>query len=360
MIELRTSPHMKSTLSLTHIMRQVVYALIPICLFSIYQFGLSALALIFIVTTTCLLTEILFNKLAHNPLDKKNNYHSLKDNTALITGILLALTLPPGFPLWMGAVAGFVAISMGKVLFGGMGFNLFNPALLGRAFVQAAFPVAITTWTPAGLSDRFSQFIPTSLTLPFSIPVSIDGFSGATPLALYKFEGISTALPSLFLGINSNASLESNPLASGSLGETSALLILLCAAYLMARGIMGWRIPLAIIVTTLITSGVFYLFNANSPSPLFMLGSGGLMLGAFFMATDPVSAPVTPIGMWFFGALIGVMTVIIRLFGGLPEGIMYAILFANASVPLIEAISQPRKFGFVANKKKANNKENKS
>ncbi len=360
MIELRTSPHMKSTLSLTYIMRQVVYALIPICLFSIYQFGLSALALILVVTSSCIFTEVLFNKLANKTSKNKTIYSSLKDNTALITGLLLALSLPPGFPLWMSSVAGFVAIAMGKVLFGGMGFNVFNPALLGRAFVQAAFPVAITTWTPAGLSDRFSQFIPTSLTLPFSIPVPIDGFSGATPLALHKFEGISTTLASLFLGITSNTSLESPPFASGSLGETSALLILLCAAYLMARGIMGWRIPLAIIMTTLITSGVFYLFNTNSPSPLFMLGSGGLMLGAFFMATDPVSAPVTPIGMWIFGAMIGLMTVIIRLFGGLPEGIMYAILFANASVPLIEAISQPRKFGFIANKKKDKNKENKS
>ena len=355
MIELRTSPHMKSTLSLTYIMRQVVYTLIPICLFSIYQFGLSALALILVVTSSCVFTEVLFNKLANKTSKNKTIYSSLRDNTALITGLLLALSLPPGFPLWMGAVAGFVAIAMGKVLFGGMGFNVFNPALLGRAFVQAAFPVAITTWTPAGLSDRFSQFIPTSLTLPFNIPVSIDGFSGATPLALQKFEGIRTPISSLFLGLNtSDASF-----ASGSLGESSTLLILLCATYLIARGIMGWRIPLAIIMSTLITSGVFYLFNENSPSPLFMLGSGGLMLGAFFMATDPVSAPVTPIGMWIFGAIIGLMTVIIRLFGGLPEGIMYAILFANASVPLIEAISQPRKFGFIANKKKDKNKENK-
>ena len=235
----------------------------------------------------------------------------------------------------MGAIAGFVAIAMGKTLFGGIGFNLFNPALLGRAFVQAAFPVAITTWTPAGMADRFTQFIPSSLTLPFTIPVSMDAFSGATPLALQKFETTTTPLNHLFFGFS-----------NGSIGETSTLLILLCAAYLLVRGIMGWRIPLAIFISSVLVSGAFFLIDGNQyPSPLFMLTSGGLMLGALFMATDPVSAPVTPMGMWLFGLLIGAMTIIIRLFGGLPEGIMYAILFANASVPLIEAIAQPRKFG---------------
>lgn len=333
MIELRTSPHMKGVLSLPQIMHQVIYALLPICAFSIYQFGISALALITIVTLSCVLTEALFNHLS----TKKN---SLNDYTAVITGILLALTLPPAFPLWMGAIAGFVAIAMGKVLFGGMGFNLFNPALLGRAFVQAAFPVAITSWTPAGMADRFTQFIPTSLTLPFTAPVSIDGLTGATPLALQKFAATSTPIYDLLLGFS-----------SGSLGETSSLLILLCGAYLIIRGIMGWRIPLAIFVSTILISGIIYLFDSTYPSPLFMLTSGGLMLGALFMATDPVSAPVTPVGMWLFGFIIASLTIIIRLFGGLPEGIMYAILFANATVPLIEAITQPRKFGKVAVKK---------
>jgi len=338
MIELRTSPHMKGALSLPQIMRHVIYALLPICAFSIYQFGISAFALITVVTLSCIATETLFNHLSN----KKN---SLNDYTAVITGILLALTLPPGFPLWMGAVAGFIAISMGKTLFGGMGFNLFNPALLGRAFVQAAFPVAITTWTPGGLADRFTQFIPSSLTLPFTAPTAVDGFSGATPLALQKFEDTLTPNSDLILGFS-----------SGSLGETSSLLILLCGAYLIIRGFMGWRIPLSIILSTILISSVFYLLDNSYPSPLFMLTSGGLMLGALFMATDPVSAPVTPMGMWLFGFLIAAMTIIIRLFGGLPEGIMYAILFANASVPLIEAIAQPRKFGHISTKKSGETK----
>lgn len=331
MIELRTSPHMKGSLSLPQIMRHVVYALIPICLFAVYQFGISALALIIVVTLSCLLSELLFNKLSNNITT-----NTLNDYSALITGLLLALTLPPGFPLWMGAIAGFIAIAMGKALFGGIGFNLFNPALLGRAFVQAAFPVAITSWTPGGLADRFTQFIPSSLSLPFTQPAAMDGYSAATPLALQKFEATTTPINNLFYGFS-----------SGSIGETSSLLILLCGAYLIIRGIMGWRIPLAIVIATVATSGIFFLLDNSYPSPIFMLTSGGLMLGALFMATDPVSAPVTHSGMWIFGLLIGTMTIIIRLFGGLPEGIMYAILFANAAVPLIEAISQPRKFGYI-------------
>jgi len=164
-------------------------------------------------------------------------------------------------------------------------------------------------------------------------------------LALQKFEATTTPNSDLILGFS-----------SGSLGETSSLLILICGAYLIIRGFMGWRIPLAIILSTILISGVFYLLDNTYPSPLFMLTSGGLMLGALFMATDPVSAPVTPLGMWLFGFLIATMTIIIRLFGGLPEGIMYAILFANASVPLIEAIAQPRKFGQVTTKKSGEKK----
>ncbi len=330
-IELRTSPHVKGDLTLPQIMRQVVYALLPICVFAIYQFGLSALALIIVVTLSCVLTEHSFNQLT----GKKN---TLLDASAIITGLLLALTLPPSFPLWMGAVAGFIAIAMGKVLFGGLGFNLFNPALMGRAFVQAAFPVAITSWTPAFMGERFSSLIPSTLSIPFTQPMQSDAISQATPLALQKFEATTTPITDLFLGFS-----------SGSLGETSSILILLCGLYLIVRGFMGWRIPLAILVSTILISGIFYLFNIG-PSPLFMLTSGGLMLGALFMATDPVSAPVTPLGMWLFGFLIAFVTIIIRLFAGLPEGIMYAILLANACVPLIEAVCQPRKFGTLPKK----------
>jgi len=336
-IEIRTSPHIKTGTHVNDIMRHVVYALLPLCAFAVYQFGISALLLLIFVTGSCLLTEAFFNYLS----GKEN---TLNDYSAVITGLLLALTLPPGFPLWMGAVAGFMAIGMGKVMFGGLGFSVFNPALVGRAFVQAAFPVAITTWTPPYLVNRFVEFIPSTLTFPFSLPapvtgwlegLKIDSFSGATPLGQFKFAGVETANMDFFTGMT-----------AGSLGEGSALLILVCGLYLAFRNMLNWRIPATILLTTFMVSAFFYWFDAG-PDPFFMLFSGGLMLGAIFMATDMVTAPLTPYGVLLYGFLIGFVTVIIRLFGGLPEGIMYAILLGNAAVPLIEAITQPRIYGSV-------------
>jgi Na+-translocating ferredoxin:NAD+ oxidoreductase subunit D len=336
-IELRTSPHAHTGEDVVVIMRNVVYALLPICAFTVWQFGLSALALLVIVTITCLATERLFNHLSKNP-------NSLGDWSATITGLLLAMTLPPGFPLWMGVVAGFIGIALGKALFGGLGMNAMNPALIGRAFVQAAFPVAITTWTPALFEGRFSQFIPTSLTPPFLQAVSIDewvanvkidAFSGATPLALQKFEGIITDHMDLLLGTT-----------AGSTGETSALLILAGGLYLAARHMLDWRIPVTVLLGAAITASVFFLIDPEHyPDPLFVLLSGGLMLGAWFMASDMVGSPVTPLGVIIYGLLIGFLTVIIRLFGGLTEGVMYAILLGNAATPLIDQITQPRVFG---------------
>jgi electron transport complex protein RnfD len=317
-------------------MRNVVYALLPICIYAVYQFGISALALIIVVLLSCLGTERLFNRLSSSP-------STLSDYSAVITGLLLALTLPPGFPLWMGAVAGFTAIGLGKALFGGMGFNVLNPALVGRAFVQAAFPVAITTWTPEFLPGRFGEFIPSTLTLPFLVPPpvdqwsqqALDGFTGATPLALQKFEGISTDSMSLLTGT-----------VTGSAGETSAVLIVICGLYLVIRRMMEWRIPVAVLASAAIAAGLLQWFGgASYPTPWFVILSGGLMLGAVFMATDMVGSPVTPLGIWIYGGLIGVMTVMIRQFGGLTEGVMYAILLANASTPLIDSLTQPKAFG---------------
>ncbi|MET0052331.1 MAG: RnfABCDGE type electron transport complex subunit D [Candidatus Thiodiazotropha sp.] len=336
-IELRTSPHAHAGDDVVRIMRNVVYAMAPICAFTVWQFGLSALALMLVVTATCLGSERLFNRLSEQP-------SSIGDWSAVITGLLLALTLPPGFPLWMGAVAGFVGIAMGKALFGGLGMNAMNPALIGRAFVQAAFPVAITTWTPAFFEGRFSSFVPTTLTPPFLqapvitdwvASVKVDAFSGATPLALQKFEGIQTDTLDLLLG-----------LTAGSAGETSALLILICGLYLAFRRMLDWRIPVTVMVGAAATAGIFYLIDpGHYPDPLFVLCSGGLMLGAWFMASDMVGSPVTPLGVIIYGLLIGILTVVIRLFGGLTEGVMYAILLGNAATPLIDQLTQPRVFG---------------
>ncbi|WP_153115912.1 RnfABCDGE type electron transport complex subunit D [Rhodocyclus tenuis] len=336
-IELRTAPHVKGRRTVEKIMQQVVFSLLPICLFFIYQYGISAAALIIVVTASCLATERLFVRQGGQAGD-------VSDWSATITGILLALSLPPGFPLWMGAVAGIVAIAIGKSLFGGIGRNVFNPALVGRAFVQAAFPTAIASYTPSFLPGRFSEFIPSSLALPFMQPASteawvkampIDALTSATPLAKWKFDGIVAGADELLTSLAGHMAVGPSP-----------LLILICGAYLASRRYLDWRIPVSILGAAGITALALYGFDpVRYPNPFFMLLSGGLVLGAVYMATDMATSPVTPKGMWVYGALIGVLTVVIRYYSGLPEGVMYAILIANAASPLIEKITQPTPFG---------------
>lgn len=336
-IELRTSPHLHVHRSVHLIMRNVVYALLPICAYSIWLFGISAFALLVTTTAACVFTE-------HFACRLSSRGSSIGDLSVVITGLLLGLILPPGFPLWMAAVGGFIAIAPGKMLFGGLGFNVFNPALVARAFLQAAFPVAITTYTPALALHRVTEFIPTTLAMPLMKAqplanwinsVRVDAFSGATPLMLQKFDHVSTSLWVLLLGQR-----------AGSAGETPAILIFLCGGYLIIRNMMDWRIPAAMLGSACITGSLFYLVDpARYPSPLFVLLSGGLMLGAMFMATDPVASPVTPSGVWIYGALMGLITVLIRLKGGLAEGVMYAILLGNAVSPLIDNLTQPKTYG---------------
>jgi electron transport complex protein RnfD len=336
-IEVRTSPHLHSGHSVDSIMRNVVYALLPICAYSVWLFGISALVLIATTTVASVLTEHIICRISC----KRS---SVGDFSVAITGVLLGLILPPGLPLWMAIVGAFIAVAPGKMLFGGLGFNAFNPALVGRAFLQAAFPVAITSYTPALAMHRFTALIPSTLAWPLmkSPPltdwiakVRVDAFSGATPLMLQKFEHVSTDPWTLFFGQR-----------AGSAGESSALLILLCGAYLIARKMMDWRIPAAMLSSAFLFGSLFHLANpALYPSPWFVLFSGGLMLGAVFMATDPVASPVTPLGMWIYGALMGLITVLIRFLGGLAEGVMYAILLGNALSPLIDKFTQPRPYG---------------
>ncbi|NIA14945.1 MAG: RnfABCDGE type electron transport complex subunit D [Nitrospiraceae bacterium] len=323
-------------MSTNAIMRNVAVALAPVALFSIFAFGLSALLLLSVATISCVLTEWAVCRLSGKP-------NTVGDYSAAVTGLLLGLTLPPSFPLWMVAVGGAISIGLGKALFGGLGYNTFNPALVGRAFLQAAFPVAVTTWTPPFVQGRFLACIPSTLAFPFLKPTpvaeyiaaaNIDAFTGATPLNLEGVTRLADPLD-LFMGMT-----------SGSTGETCAVLILLCGGYLLVRNMLDWRIPAGVLGSVFALSGVLHLINADTyPGPLFMVFSGGLMLGAIFMATDMVTSPTTALGVWIFSILIGVITVVIRLKGSLPEGVMYAILLANAVTPLIETWTQPRVFG---------------
>jgi electron transport complex protein RnfD len=318
-------------------MRHVVYSLLPICAFYVFQYGVSALTSILVVTGACLLTERFFVRTG-------TQAGNISDYSATITGLLLALTVPPGFPLWMGFVAGVVAIALGKAIFGGIGFNVFNPALVGRAFAQAAFPTAIASYTPSFLPGRFTEFIPSSLALPLMIPAEtaewvkakhLDALAGATPLAQWKFEGIVTGAGDLLTSLAGHMAVGPSP-----------VLILVCGAYLAVRRFMDWRIPAAILGSAAVTAWALYMSNpGHYPNPFFMLLSGGLVLGALYMATDMVTSPVTPRGMWVYGGLIGVVTVVIRYYSGLPEGVMYAILIGNAATPMIERITQPTPFG---------------
>jgi electron transport complex protein RnfD len=254
--------------------------------------------------------------------------------SGLVTGLLLGLTLPPGLPLWMAFLGGVVAIGLGKVIWGGLGHNLFNPALLGRAFLLATFPIPMTTWAPLRGSEGFFSVYPGNLALPF-MQADVDAVSSATPLGLMKFDQVVTPLSDLMFGST-----------TGSLGETSGVLLLLGGAYLWLRRDLDWRIPVGIVLTVVVFSGCLdFVDPARYPTPLFSIFSGGMLLGTLFMATDPVTSPLTPLGTWIFGFGVGVLVILIRVFGGLPEGMMYSILLMNAATPLIDRYTQPRVFG---------------
>lgn len=326
-LHISTSPHIGKGLSTEIIMQNVVWALLPVAAFSVYSFGINALLVLSMSVISCVVTEHMLCKWS-----KKST--TVSDWSAVITGLLLGLTLPPIFPLWMAFSGGFIAIALGKFVFGGLGFNVFNPALVGRAVLQAAFPVAITTWYPSFLEDRFTSVSSSVLALPFMEPV-VDAATGATPLSAFKFDQVTAETYDLALG-----------LVSGSTGETCGVLILLGGLYLIARNMINWRIPVAIFVTVYLLSGLFYLIDSQIyPEPTFMLFSGGLMLGAMFMATDMVGSPITSLGVIIYGVFIGILVVVIRIWGGLPEGVMYAILLANALSPQIDNAIKNRVYG---------------
>lgn len=309
---LSQAPHTGTTESVEKIMFAVVYALFPAGIAGVYIFGPRALLLICVCVFTAMATEYVWQKARVKPI-------SVLDGSVIITGLLLAYTLPPNLPLFMAVLGSVVAVSLGKQIFGGLGHNVFNPALVGRAFVQAAFPVAMATWAK-----------------PFAwMSGHVDAVSAATPLGLMKFDLKTTAHAKLFFGN-----------IAGSLGETSALALLLGAAWLFYKGYIEWRIPGSFIGSVAVVGGTLWVVNPERyPDPLFSVLAGGLLLGAFFMATDYASSPITPTGKLIFGAGAGSLLVIIRTSGGLAEGVMYAILLMNALTPLINRYTQPRVYG---------------
>jgi len=256
-----------------------------------------------------------------------------RDGSAVITGILLGLCLPSTFPLWAAALGSAFGVGIGKTLFGGLGQNPFNPALLGRAFLQGSIPGAMASYAPPG--GPFWSVHASNLAWPFVQVAKADVITSATPLGRMKFEHLPTPILDLFVGNT-----------GGSLGETSSLVILACGLFLVWRGYVNWRTPVAVLASA---ACVGMLAHATAPdrypSAAFTVLSGGLMLGAFFMATDMVTAPTTNAGRWLFGTAIGSLVVVIRLWGGLPEGVMYAILLGNCMVPFINRATTPRVFG---------------
>lgn len=320
-LHLSASPHLKAPDRTDVIMWTVTATLAPTVLAASYFFGISAI----LVLATTILGAVGTERLL-------GPGGTTRDGSAALTGLLLGLTLPPGIPLWVAFVGGVVAIGLGKLIFGGLGQNVFNPALIGRAFLQAAFPTLLTTWPEPG--QGVGALVPSNLAWPFMSPVS-DAITGATPLGLMKFDAVQTDVWSMMVGNT-----------SGSLGETAGLLILLGGAYLALRNYLDWRIPVGIFATVAAFNGILHWVDpAKFPTVSFALFGGGLMLGAIYMATDMVTSPITHKGAWIYAIGIGLLVVLIRTWGGLPEGVMYGILLMNSMVPFINRVTQPRVFG---------------
>lgn len=300
------SPHIKTKQDTKNIMWTVFLSLIPTLIVSMWLFGPRALIVVLISIITAIITEAMTQKLMKRKI-------TVFDGSAAVTGILFAFTLPPNIPLWMVVIGSFLAIFLAKQLFGGLGHNIFNPALVGRAILLASFPIEMTTWTVPVLS--------------FS---SINAITSPSPLNILKMH-LNQPLPSYFDLFVGNI--------PGCLGETCKLTLLIGAIILFIKKIINWRIPISFIGTVAILSLV------AGRDVIFAILSGGLILGAFFMATDMVTTPTTKKGEIIFGLGCGAITFLIRTFGGFPEGVCYSILFMNCLTPLIEKWTLPRKFG---------------
>ena len=316
------SPHVHGGDSIEKNMYGVLIALVPTFIFSVVFFGLGAI----LVTLTSVVACLVFEYVIQKYLMKQRP--TIWDGSAIITGVLLAFNLPSSLPLWIVVIGALVAIGIGKMSFGGLGNNIFNPALVGRVFLLISFPVQMTTWpVPNGFATA-------------------DAVTGATPLALVKEavkngQSVGDILSSG--GVSTGNLILGN--IGGSLGEVAAIGLLLGFAYMLIRKIISWHIPVAIFATVIVFSGILNLADpAQFAGPVFHLFTGGLMLGAIFMATDYVTSPMTHKGMLIYGVGIGLLTVIIRVFGAYPEGMSFAILIMNGFTPLINRYCKPKRF----------------
>lgn len=300
-----SSPHIRSSETTQRIMRDVTIALLPAAAYGVYNFGLRALVVLVLSVVSAIAAEAMCQKIRKQAL-------TINDYSAIVTGLLLGMNLPSEVPYWIPVVGSFFAIAIVKQAFGGLGHNFINPALAARAMLVASWPVQMTTWTP----------------------VTPDAVSSATALGIIK-EGLDVPLPSLFdLFIGR---------MGGCIGETSALLLLVGAAYLLYRGVISIKIPGIYIGTfTLLT---LLITGFDVQLTLIHILSGGLILGAFFMATDYASSPITPKGQIIYAVGMGLLTVVIRFYGGYPEGVSYSILLMNVAAPLIDKYTKPRVFG---------------
>jgi len=318
-----SSPHVHSPDSIPRVMWTVVAMLVPATLVSVYFFGLPALLTVALSMIGCVVVEALLAKLFKKPI-------VIRDGAAAVTGILLALNLPANAPWWMILIGCVVAIGLGKMVYGGLGQNIFNPALVARVFLLISFPVQMTSW-PAPK--------------PLLGSAATDAVTAATPLGMVK-EAAMLGKPIGSLDLPGWTDMAVGYMG-GSLGEISAIALLLGALFLLYKGYITWHTPVSFIGSVVVLGQVFHWINPDLyPSGSFHLVAGGLLLGALFMATDMVTSPITGKGQLIFGLGCGVITVVIRLWGGYPEGVSFAILLMNAFVPIIDRYTVPKKFGF--------------
>lgn len=319
------SPHIQTNETVKKMMYHVVIALIPAMLLSFYVFGIGAVIVTVVAIVSCLAFEYVIQKFVMKVPT------TINDGSAVLTGLLIAFNVPSGLPIWMIIIGSLVAIGIAKLSFGGLGANIFNPALVARVFLLISFPVHMTSW-PKVFENRMSI---------------ADATTGATPLGYIK-EGMRDGTA------NINDLLDSLPVYSdmlygfigGSIGEISAIALIIGGVYLLWKKVITWHIPSSMLLTIILFSGIMWLVNPNQyADPLFHLLTGGILLGAIFMATDLVTSPMSNMGKIVFGIGIGILTMVIRYFGAYPEGVSFAILIMNAFVPILDKYLKPKRFG---------------